>query len=169
MRGALLLLTDRSTSRHRKYHSIANDNSRPSTLDPRPLMYFVRRILFAVPLLLVISLLAFMLVKAMPGGPFDRERAHASPEVERNLRAAYHLDEPGWKQYLRYLGLLWERSPDGSLHHVSGGLLNGDFGKSTKYRNHTVNDIIAQGLPVSLLLGAVAFGFAMGLGLPIGF
>lgn len=132
-------------------------------------MYFIRRILFAVPLLLVISLLAFSLVKLMPGGPFDRERAHASPEVERNLRAEYHLDEPAWKQYLRYLGLLWERAPDGTVHHVGGGLLEGDFGKSTKYRNHTVNDIIAQGLPVSLLLGAMAFGFAMGLGLPIGF
>lgn len=116
-------------------------------------MYFVRRILFAVPLLLVISALAFFLVHLAPGGPFDRERAPASPEIERNLKAEYHLDEPVWKQYLRYLN----------------GLAHGDFGISLKYRNQTVNDIIAQGLPVSLTLGGLAFCFAMVVGLPAGF
>ena len=116
-------------------------------------MYFLKRLLFAVPLLLVISALAFALVHLAPGGPFDRERAPASPEIERNLKAKYHLDEPVWKQYLRYLG----------------DLAHGDFGVSLKYRDHTVNDIIAQGLPVSMSLGALAFGFAMGVGLPVGF
>jgi oligopeptide transport system permease protein len=116
-------------------------------------MYFLKRLIFAIPLLFVISALAFVLVRLAPGGPFDRERAPASPEIERHLKARYHLDEPVWKQYFRYLG---------SLAH-------GDFGPSLKYRNHTVNDIIAQGLPVSMLLGALAFGFAMGVGLPVGF
>jgi oligopeptide transport system permease protein len=116
-------------------------------------MYFLKRIIFAVPLLLVISALAFALVHLAPGGPFDRERAPASPEIERALKAKYHLDEPVWKQYFRYLG----------------DLAHGDFGVSLKYRNHTVNDIIAQGLPVSMVLGALAFGFAMGVGLPVGF
>lgn len=116
-------------------------------------MYFVRRILFAIPLLLVISALAFTLVHLAPGGPFDSERQPASPEVERNLKAKYHLDEPIWKQYARYLG----------------DLVHGDFGVSLKYRNHTVNDIIAQGLPVSMLLGGLAFCFAMGAGIPLGF
>jgi len=116
-------------------------------------MYFLRRILFAIPLLLVISALAFALVHLAPGGPFDRERQPASPEIERNLRAKYHLDEPVWQQYGRYLG----------------DLLHGDFGVSLKYRNHTVNDIIAQGLPVSMTLGGLAFGFALGVGLPLGF
>ena len=116
-------------------------------------MYFLKRVSFAVPLLLVISALAFGLVRLAPGGPFDRERAPASPEIEHNLKAKYHLDEPVWKQYLRFLG----------------DLAHGDFGVSLKYRDHTVNDIIAQGLPVSLLLGALAFGFAMGVGLPVGF
>src|SRR5882672_1507906 len=116
-------------------------------------MYFLRRILFAIPLLLVISALAFGLVHLAPGGPFDRERAPASPEIERQLKAKYNLDEPVWKQYCRYLG----------------DLSHGDFGVSLKYRNHSVNDIIAQGLPVSMLLGALAFGFAMAVGLPAGF
>ncbi|HEX9047021.1 MAG TPA: ABC transporter permease [Verrucomicrobiae bacterium] len=116
-------------------------------------MYFVRRLIYAVPLLLVISALAFALVHLAPGGPFDRERKPASPEIERSLRAKYHLDEPIWKQYGRYLG----------------DLLHGDFGVSLKYRNHSVNDIIAQGLPVSLTLGGLAFCFALGVGLPFGF
>jgi oligopeptide transport system permease protein len=116
-------------------------------------MYFVKRIAFAIPLLLVISALAFVLVRLAPGGPFDRERAPASPEIERNLRAKYHLDESIWKQYARYLS----------------DLAHGDFGSSLKYRDHTVNDIIAQGLPVSMLLGGLAFCFSMGIGLPFGF
>ncbi len=116
-------------------------------------MYFLKRLLFAVPLLLVISALAFGLMHLAPGGPFDRERAPASPEIDRAIKAKYHLDEPIWKQYCRYLG----------------DLAHGDFGVSLKYRNHTVSNIIAQGLPVSMLLGSLAFGFAMGVGLPIGF
>src|SRR5487761_2562898 len=116
-------------------------------------MYFLKRLAFAVPLLLVISALAFVLVRLAPGGPFDRARAPASPEIERNLNAKYHLDEPVWKQYCRYLG----------------DLAHGDFGVSLKYRNHTVNDIIAQGLPVSMTLGALAFCFALGVGIPLGY
>ncbi|HTV40307.1 MAG TPA: ABC transporter permease [Candidatus Sulfotelmatobacter sp.] len=116
-------------------------------------MYFLRRLFFAVPLVLVISAVAFFLVHIAPGGPFDRERAPASPQIERNLLAKYHLDEPIWKQYLRYIY----------------GLAHGDFGPSLKYRDQSVSDIIAQGLPVSMTLGALAFCFAMGTGLPIGF
>jgi oligopeptide transport system permease protein len=116
-------------------------------------MYFLRRLLSLIPLLLVISFLAFVLVRLAPGGPFDRERKPASPEIERQLQAKYQLDQPIWKQYLGYLG----------------NLARGDFGPSLKYRNHTVTDIIAQALPVSLLLGALAFGFAMGVGIPVGY
>ncbi|MEY2428228.1 MAG: oligopeptide transport system permease protein [Verrucomicrobiota bacterium] len=116
-------------------------------------MYFLRRLALLVPLLLFISLLAFLLVHAAPGGPFDRERLPATPEIERQLKAHYHLDEPVWKQYFRYIR----------------GLAHGDFGPSLKYRNHTVNDNILQGLPVSMSLGFLAFGFAMGVGLPIGY
>jgi len=116
-------------------------------------MYFLRRLLSLIPLLLVISCLAFVLVRLAPGGPFDRERKPASPEIERQLAAKYHLDQPIWKQYLLFLR----------------NLAHGDFGPSLKYRNHTVTDIIAQALPVSMLLGAMAFGFAMGVGIPVGY
>ncbi|MGD0253253.1 MAG: ABC transporter permease [Verrucomicrobiota bacterium] len=127
-------------------------------------MYFIRRLLFTVPLLLVISTLAFALVHLTHGGPFDRERAPASPEIERNLNAAYHLDEPLWKQYLRFYGLVWEKSSSGHWRHAPAS-----FNVSYKYRNHRVSDIIGQALPVSMTLGVLAFGFAMCVGLPLGF
>ncbi len=116
-------------------------------------MYFLRRIVFFVPLLLVISMLSFGLLRLAPGGPFDRERAPASAEIERQLRARYHLDEPVPVQYVRWLG----------------DALRGDLGLSLKYRNHSVADIILQGLPVSLALGLLGFGFAIGVGVPVGF
>ena len=115
-------------------------------------MYFVKRLAFMLPLLLVISFAAFVLMHVAPGGPFDKERK-GTPDIERNLKAKYHLDEPLGRQYLRYVG----------------GLVRGDFGPSLKYRSHSVNDIIAQALPVSLALGLLAFGFAQGVGIPLGF
>src|SRR3984957_4006698 len=132
-------------------------------------MYFLRRLIISIPLLLVISLLSFGLLHLAPGSPFDHERKPASPEVERNLAHKFHLDEPFWKQYLRYLGVGFDRDAEGKIHWFEGGLVRGDFGPSYIYRNHTVNDIIAQGLPVSLPLGFMAFGFALGIGLPLGF
>src|SRR5436190_19940383 len=130
--------------------------------------YFFKRLGFTVPLMLLNSFLAFELMHLAPVGPFDKERAPASPEVKRALEAKFHLNEPVGKQYLRYLGFLWEKSPDGKWRRVDGGLIAGDFGPSMKYRNHTVNDIISQGLPVSIALGALAFCFAMGIGIPLG-
>jgi oligopeptide transport system permease protein len=116
-------------------------------------MYFLRRLAYMIPLLLVISAVSFWLVHLAPGGPFDKEHAPASPQIKHNLEAKYHLDEPIWKQYVRYIG----------------NLARGDFGPSLKYRDHSVTDIVRQALPVSLLLGCLAFGFAMGVGLPVGF
>ena len=116
-------------------------------------MYFIRRLFLLIPLLMFISLLAFMLVRVAPGGPFDRERKPASPEIEKRLQAKYHLDEPLWKQYLRYLN----------------GIVHGDFGPSLKQRNFSVTEIIGQGLPISLTLGGLSFLFALGAGIPLGF
>lgn len=111
-----------------------------------------RRVASMGPLLVLISFAAFALIRLAPGGPFDRDR-QVPPEVERQLRARYHLDEPLGRQYLRYLG----------------GLIRGDLGPSMRYRNHSVNDIIAAGLPVSLTIGGLAFGLALGVGIPLGF
>jgi len=127
-------------------------------------MYFVKRLLGLFPLLLIISFLAFMLVRVAPGGPFDKERKPASPEIERAIKAKYHLDEPKLKQYVRYLGLLWEKDPQGHWRHAPAS-----FDISLQYRNHSLTDIIAMGLPVSMSLGFLAFGFALGVGLPVGY
>jgi oligopeptide transport system permease protein len=116
-------------------------------------MYILRRLVYMIPLLIVISALTFGLEYLAPGNPFETERAPASPQIKRNLEAKYHLDWPFWKEYLWYMG----------------GLAHGDFGPSLKYRDHSVTDIVRQGLPVSMLLGWLAFGFAMGVGLPAGF
>lgn len=117
------------------------------------LTHIIKRILFLIPLLLIISFLAFSLVRVAPGGPFDTDRKPASAEIERNLKARYHLDQPIWKQYLYFLN----------------GLVHGDLGASLKYRNHTVMDIIQQGLPISMMLGMLSFALALGLGIPLGF
>ena len=134
---------------------------------PVSLAYFLRRVAMLVPLVLVISFLAFCLVRVAPGGPFDKERTPASPDIERNLKAKYHLDEPLWQQYLRFVGIGFEKHGD-KWQGFEGGLVRGDFGPSLKYRNHSVNDIIAQGLPVSLSLGLLSFCFALGIGIPLG-
>src|SRR6185436_19797723 len=116
-------------------------------------MYFLKRAAQIVPLMFLISLLAFVLLHLAPGGPFDKEREPATQEAKRARNAKYHLDDPIWKQYQYYLT----------------DVLHGDMGVSLRYRNHTVNDIIAEGLPISLTLGAMAFAMAMGIGIPLGF
>jgi len=90
---------------------------------------------------------------SLPAGRLTRERAPASPEIERALKAKYHLDEPVWKQYFRYLG----------------DLAHGDFGVSLKYRNHTVNDIIAQDCRSPCCSAPWRSGLRWGVGLPVGF
>lgn len=132
-------------------------------------MYFLRRLIFAIPLLLVISFFSFGLLHLAPGSPFDKERKPASPEIERNIHEKFHADDPFWKQYLRYLGIGYDRDKEGKIQWFKGGLIRGDFGISLQYRNHTVNDIIAQGLPVSMPLGFMAFCLSLGLGIPLGF
>ena len=115
------------------------------------LTYTLRRFLGAWPTLLVLVTLSFFLVRAAPGGPFDAEK-NLPPEIEANLAAKYHLDEPLWQQYLRYLG----------------DLARGDLGPSFKYVDYTVNELIAQDFPVSLRLGLAAMAVALLVGLPAG-
>ena len=126
-------------------------------------MHFLKRLAMMIPLLLVISFVAFVLVRLTPGSPFDRERGPASPEIERAVKAKFHLDEPIWRQYLRYLGLMWEKDAEGHWRHAPAS-----FDISLKYRSHNVSDIIKEALPVSMMLGGLAFCFALGTGVPLG-
>jgi len=132
---------------------------------------FRRLVWFALTLFAVVTL-AFALMRGVRGGPFDGERP-LPPAIERNLRAAYHLDWPMWKQYLEYtgpfeLGEHGARALGGDGTRVFGGVLSGDFGPSFRYRDFTVNDILAQSLPISLTLGTLALLFALSVGIPAG-
>lgn len=113
--------------------------------------YTLRRIAGAVPTLLVIVTLAFFIMRLAPGGPFDEEQALA-PEIKANLEAAYGLDQPLHVQYLRYMR----------------ALAHGDFGPSFKFKDFSVTELIRQGLPVSLTIGAWAITLALALGIPLG-
>ena len=123
---------------------------------------------FAVTLWIVVTV-SFVVMRATPGGPFSSERA-LSAEVERNVAARYHLDWPVWRQYLHYVGPfnLDERGLGGTREDLFGGVLVGELGPSFAYRDLSVNDIIAQSLPISITLGLLALLFALGVGLPLG-
>ena len=116
------------------------------------LRFIARRLLETIPVLFIIVTATFFMIRFVPGGPFTAEKA-VTPEVMRNLERAYNLDKPLWRQYAGYLGKV---------------VFHGDLGPSFKYPNRTVNEIIADKLPVSLELGAWAMLIALGLGLPLG-
>lgn len=115
------------------------------------LYYVMRRLGGAIPTLFIIIAGTFFMMRLAPGGPFARERV-VPPEVEANLMKAYHLDEPLWQQFLRYLN----------------GLLHGDFGPSFKYKDFSVADLIFGGFPVSLQLGGIAILLALIIGVTLG-
>lgn len=113
--------------------------------------YALRRLAGAVPTLLLLLTLVFFLLRAAPGGPFDRERP-LPPGTEVALRHSFHLDEPVWRQYLRYVG----------------GVAQGDFGPSFQYNGFSVSEIIMAGARVSVKLGLAAMLLATLLGSAIG-
>ena len=113
--------------------------------------YFLTRLAGAIPTLFVIVTVAFFLIRAAPGGPFDQEQTLPA-EIMTNLQNAYGLDQPIMTQYGRYLG----------------ALAHGDFGPSFKYKDFTVTELIGQGLPVTFELGAIAMLLALMIGIPAG-
>lgn len=113
--------------------------------------FIIKRILQAIPVLLLVATVTFLMVHSAPGGPFDDERA-VPADVLKHLNERYHLDDPLWKQYLTYLG----------------NAVKGDLGPSFKYPTHTVNDIIAAGFPTTLELSFYAIVFALVVGLSAG-
>ncbi len=113
--------------------------------------YALRRTLSAIPTLLAVITVCYLLLHATPGGPFDAE-IKVSPVVLANLKAKYHLDEPLWQQYLYYLG----------------NLLRGDLGASFRYEDWSVNELVARALPVSAAIGGGAALIAIILGVSMG-
>ncbi len=115
------------------------------------LRYSLKRLLGAIPTLLILMTLAFFMMRMAPGGPFDTEKS-LPPEIQANLDKKYHLDEPLIQQYGRYLL----------------DVVRGDFGPSFQYKDYSVNELIATGFPVSLRLGLSAIAIALVVGVGLG-
>jgi oligopeptide transport system permease protein len=113
--------------------------------------FIIRRFLSLIPTMFVIITLSFFLIRFAPGGPFSSEK-NVPEQVLQNLLKKYHMDEPLGKQYLRYFG----------------DILRGDFGPSFRYKESSVNELVAQGFPVSILLGSVALALATLFGILVG-
>lgn len=115
------------------------------------LTFILRRLLIGLVTLFVVISLTFLMMRLMPGGPFDKDRK-LPPAIEKNLLAKYALDGPLWRQYVDYM---WD-------------VAHGDLRPSTKYRNRTVKEILVQTLPVSFALGSTAFLIALAVGITLG-
>jgi oligopeptide transport system permease protein len=115
------------------------------------LKFILRRILEAIPTMLVLITVSFFLMRFAPGSPFSSERT-LPPQVMANINAKYGLDKPVFDQYTTYLT----------------NVIQGDFGPSFKYKDFTVNELVASALPVSAKIGAFAFIFAVFFGVLVG-
>ena len=114
--------------------------------------YILKRLSVAIPTIFVLIIISFLLMHSAPGGPFTSERP-LPEEVLKNINAKYGLDKP---MYLQMYNYVW------------GIVTNFDFGPSFRYKDRTVNDIIAQGFPVTLKYGSWAFIIAVLSGISLG-
>ncbi|QCX33091.1 ABC transporter permease [Caloramator sp. E03] len=115
------------------------------------LRYVVKRLVSCIVTMWVIATITFILMHAIPGGPFDKEKK-IPPEIMKQIQARYNLDKPLWWQYQEYFK----------------NLLKGDFGPSYRYIGRTVNDLIKDGFPISAQLGGVSVLVALLFGIPFG-
>ena len=113
--------------------------------------FCVRRFLWMIATLWLVFTISFFLMRSVPGGPLSRER-NLPPEIEKLLMKRYNLDKSWDEQYWTELG----------------NYLRGDLGYSFKLDDYTVNEVIAEGLPISISLGLIALAFALTLGLVAG-
>lgn len=113
--------------------------------------FVVRRILWLIPVLFVVSVITFGMMKSVPGGPWASEK-NIPPGVQEQLEKKYGTDQPVIVQYVRWLG----------------GMLTLDFGPSYQYRDRTVNDILEDGWPQTMQLGLMAFLLVLVVGIPLG-
>lgn len=111
----------------------------------------LKQVLVGLTTLWVVVSLTFLLLRVLPGGPFDSDRK-LPPEIQANLEAQYHLKDPLWKQYTVYMG----------------NLLRGDLGPSYKYRSRRVNDIVGEAFTISLQLGIYALLVGVSFGVLLG-
>jgi len=115
------------------------------------LSFIGRRLLVAIPTVFLVVTLAFFMMRAAPGGPFDMDRK-LPPEIEQNVLARYGMNRPLPEQYLSYLA----------------GMAHGDLGPSLKYKDKSVLDVLKENAPISLRLGALAISLALVVGVSLG-
>lgn len=113
--------------------------------------FMIRRFLSLIPTIFLIITFAFFIVHLAPGGPFASEK-NAPPEIIENMKKKYHMDEPMYKQYFRYMT----------------DVAKGDLGPSFRYKDYTVNQLIKQALPASALLGFMSLALAVVMGIVAG-
>src|SRR5438067_5248539 len=114
--------------------------------------YIASRLLYLVAVTIVVSLVIFLMMHALPGGPFDNGKQPLSEAARANIARMYGLDRPLWEQYVRFI---W------SAAHL-------DFGYSYQRPGQTVADVIAQTWPISAFLGAMGSTLGIAVGLPLG-
>jgi oligopeptide transport system permease protein len=113
--------------------------------------FIIRRALWIIPVLFVVSVITFLLMHSVPGGPWDREK-RLNPAVQAQLNARYGLDKPLYAQYVDW----------------ATGFVQGDMGPSFRYPQRDVSTIVWDGLPVTLQLGVMAFILVLLIGIPLG-
>jgi ABC-type dipeptide/oligopeptide/nickel transport system permease component len=116
------------------------------------LRFIVRRVAWTIPVLLLVILMTFFMMKLIKGNPFRTTDRAVPPQIQANLERKYNLDEPWYLQYIYYVK----------------GVATFDFGPSLVQRNRDVNDVIHEHFPVSMKLGGLAMLFAIVFGIPLG-
>jgi oligopeptide transport system permease protein len=134
--------------------STAGPEQSPAPFDPgdRLTKFIVRRLIWTIPVILLVILMTFGMMRAIKGNPFRTGERAIPAEIQRNLERKFGLDEPWYVQYANYVK----------------GVFTGDLGPSLVLRNRDVNDIVATHFPKSIELGGLAFLFAMLVGIPLG-
>lgn len=113
--------------------------------------YLIRRLLWIIPVLFAVTLITFLLMHAVPGGPWDQEKRLPAAVVAR-LNLTYGLDRPLYEQYFNWVG----------------GILQGNLGPSYQFKDRTVTQIVADGIGTTVQLGVMAFVLAVVVGIPLG-
>lgn len=113
--------------------------------------FMIRRFLSLIPTMFIIITVSFFIIRFAPGGPFSGEK-NLPEQIVQNLLKKYHMDEPIFKQYLRYFG----------------DILRGDFGPSLKYKESSVNELMATTFPNSIILGSLSLSLAVIFGIGFG-
>ena len=116
------------------------------------LKFIIRRVIWTIPVLLLVILMTFMMMKAIKGNPFQKTERPVPQAIQENLERIFHLDKPWYVQYLYYVR----------------DVATFDLGPSLQQRNRDVNDIVREHFPVSLKLGAMSMLFAVMFGIPLG-